>query len=179
MSPKEKIEGLLNRLLGVPLWYADILLAQLPTREQQLFTKQALKRIINTFHKVNEARIGVKEVPELGPAIHAGQELLRRWGIYFEPKEETSEEMPDLGPTRHSLQEFLRRCGLEPKEETSGAKAIPPKTTGRPVAPPPRWPMSRPPRSSAQQIGALARARRGRSIGPEDGNHETEPRIAP
>ncbi|MGA2204731.1 MAG: hypothetical protein ABSG40_22550 [Terriglobales bacterium] len=86
MSPKKKIERLVDGLLAVPEWYAAILNAQRPAREVPLTMKELLKRINEALSEGVKAHMRVEEVPEL----HRLEGFIRRAAKYLEPKEETA-----------------------------------------------------------------------------------------
>jgi len=168
MSPKKKIEHLLDGLLAVPEWYAAILLAQLPPRELLPLLKQTWERSDIALREWVKGH-SVEEVPELLRVFRESRlcllevkvenELLRVCGHLT-----TRELMKSyffLIRQPISCIEFLRRTAksteVEPRKASPAIRA---KAMRRPIPRLSGPPRRRSPRSSAQQIGPHARALR-------------------
>jgi hypothetical protein len=171
MSPKKKIDRLLDGLLAVTEWYAAILIAQLPAREILPLLKQTWERSDKALREWGKNH-SVEEVPELLRVFQKSRlclleselrsELERRidWFSFRGQLRIYRLFSRYLADSHKLIKDAAKSHG--PKVATSGAKAIQPKAMGRSVARPPR---RRSPRPSAQQIGSHARAQRPSPLG--------------
>jgi hypothetical protein len=176
LSPKSKSERLLDGLLAGPEWYAAILLAQLPAREIPPLLKQTWERNDKALREWVKGH-SVEEVPELLRGFLESRLSLLESELHNELERRIdwlsfrgwlriyrlySRYLADSLKLIRNADRFFK-----PKEETSRAKAIHPKATGRSVARPPHRSRPRSPRSSAQQMGSHGGVQKVRPLKPK------------